>query len=78
MKRQQNDNIRQRQQRNMQFTDDRLELLDTIHDMVKTEFDRCKEEQSRNARRGKPPHCRSLWQRILNILSLCLKRQKNR
>ena len=77
MKRQQNDNIRQRQQRNMQFTDDRLELLDTIHDMVKTELDRCKEEQSRNAHRGKPLHCRSLWQRILNILSLCLKRQKN-
>lgn len=40
MKQQQNDRLSQRQRCNLQFAEDRLELLETIHKMVSDELDR--------------------------------------
>lgn len=40
MKRQADDKTKDRQRRNMQFLDERLELLDTIHKMIDTEFEK--------------------------------------
>lgn len=40
MKRQADDKAKDRQRRNMQFLDERLELLDTIHKMIDTEFEK--------------------------------------
>lgn len=44
MKRRADDKTTDRQKRNMQFLDERLELLDTIHKMIDTELgQRCRE-----------------------------------
>lgn len=40
MKQQDNKKLTERQQRNMQFAEDRFELLDTIRDMIDIELER--------------------------------------
>lgn len=70
--------------RNMKFSEERFQLLDTIRDMVSDEFDRRKliEEESclhlkntihepveLKATENKPVH-RILWQRLVNIFNI--------
>lgn len=85
MKQQSNKKLTERQQRNMQFAEDRFELLDTIRDMIDIELERRgvmsednphpenppPEGTGREPPHSKPPR-RTLWQRLVSLFSLCL------
>lgn len=82
MKQQSNKKLTERQQRNMQFAEDRFELLDTIRDMIDIELERRGVMSEGNPHpenpppgnvEREPPHskpaCRNLWQRIVSFFT---------
>ncbi len=83
MKQQSNKKLTERQQRNMQFAEDRFELLDTVRQMIDIEFERRglntegnphpenppPEGTGREPPHSKPPR-RTLWQRLVSLFSL--------
>lgn len=82
MKQQSNKKLTERQQRNMQFAEDRFELLDTIRDMIDIELERRGVMSEGNPHPENPPPgnggreppdraCRTLWQRIVSLFSCC-------
>ena len=85
MKQQSKKKLTERQQRNMQFAEDRFELLDTIRDMIDIELERRGVMSEVNPHpenpppgngRREPPHSkpprRTLWQRLVSLFSLYL------
>lgn len=69
MKRRADDKTTDRQKRNMQFLDERLELLDTIHKMVDSELD----QRGREAAEGQTASSH-LPSSFCQCLSACLSR----
>lgn len=85
MKQQSNKKLTERQQRNMQFAEDRFELLDTIRDMIDIELERRGVMSEGNPHPEnpppgnggrEPPHSkpprRTLWQRLVSLFTVCL------
>lgn len=80
MKRKNDNNPKQYDEEDLDFLDDRMQLLDTIHDMIDIEFERrgLKPEEhpypgnSPPDGRGREPPRRTLWQRIVNLFTGCL------
>ncbi len=81
MKQHEDDKLTWRQRRNMQFSEDRFDLLDTIRDMIDDELDH------RGVKPGGDPHHENLppeqhsreparrptlWQRIVSLFAVCL------
>ncbi|GAB6982280.1 hypothetical protein JCM15908A_06550 [Prevotella dentasini JCM 15908] len=61
----------------MQFLEDRTDLLDTIREMIDCELDRREQAKKHgihpeNPPPIPPPRWCSLWQRIMNIFTVCL------
>lgn len=85
MKQQSKKKLTERQQRNMQFAEDRFELLDTIREMIDIELERRgvmsegnphpenppPENGGREPPDSKPPR-RTLWQRLVSLFTVCL------
>lgn len=66
--------LTERQRLNLQFADDRLELLDTIRDMIDIELDRRGISPNGNLHtKNQPPNrlCLTLWQRIMSLFNTC-------
>lgn len=84
MKQQSNMKLTERQQRNMQFAEDRFELLDTIRDMIDIELERRgvtpegnphpenPPPESMGRTPPDPPPRRIWWQRIVSFFTGCL------
>lgn len=85
MKQQDNKELTGQQRRNMQYSEDRFELLDTIHDMIDMELDRRGVSPDGNPHPENPPPDpkgmapsdgktadptrRTLWQRIVSLFT---------
>ena len=81
-----NDSIpKQHDKEDLGFLDDRIQLLDTVRQMIDIEFERRGLNTDENPQpenpppgngRREPPHSkpprRTLWQRLVSLFSLCL------
>lgn len=75
MKQNKDHNPTEQQQRNMQYAEERIELLDTIRDMIDIELDRREQARTRDAHTREPPDPpprRTLWQRLASLFCICL------
>ncbi len=73
MKRKNDSNPKQHDKEDLGFLDDRMQLLDTVREMIDIELER----RGVNIRGNPPPH-RSFWQRIMSIFTGSLSGNEDR
>lgn len=85
MKRKNDSNPKQHDKEDLGFLDDRMQLLDTVRQMIDIEFERRglntdgnphpenppPENRGREPPDSKSPH-RTLWQRLVSLFTVCL------
>ena len=51
----------------LHFSEDRVQLLETVRQMIDSEFERREHERNHNVYPVNPPPCRGLWRRLLSL-----------
>lgn len=85
MKRKNDSNPKQHNKEDLGFLDDRMQLLDTVRQMIDIEFERRGLNTEGNPHPENPPPgnggreppdskppCRTLWKRIVSLFTVCL------
>ena len=85
MKRKNDSNPKQHNKEDLGFLDDRMQLLDTVRQMIDIEFERRGLNTEGNPHPENPPPgnggreppdskppCRTLWQRLVSLFTVCL------
>ena len=51
----------------LHFSEDSVQLLETVRQMIDSEFERREHERDHNMYPVNPPPCRGLWRRLLSL-----------